>query len=226
MVAIDLLGPAEELLQHQVDERLEGVSRAFVAAKLAAIYLIDHKPREARDVLTDTRQTGLPEELNTQRRMLEARALAGTKQYDAALDLIADEGSEEAERLRADISWEGGNWALAAARSELILGEAWRDAEPLDETQCLHAMRAAVGYAMAGDATRLTLFRQRYAAKMAASPDARAFGVITEEIETSGFAVRELAKKLASVDSLQAFMTEFRARTAPADAAAVAAAEN
>jgi hypothetical protein len=227
MVAIDLLGPAEELLQHQVDQRLEGVSRAFVAAKLAAIYLIDRKPREALDVLADTRQTGLPEELNTQRRMLEARALAGVKDHNAALDLIADDGSPEAERLRADIAWQGGNWALAAARSELILAGAWQSEAALDETQRLHAMRAAVGYALAGDAARLASFRSRYAAKMAQSPDALAFAVVTEEIETSGFAVRELARKLASVETLQAFMTEFRARTnptAPASAAMEAAA--
>jgi hypothetical protein len=223
LVAIDLLGPAEELLQHQVDQRLEGVGRAFVAAKLAAIYLLDHKPREALAAITDTRQTGLPEELNTQRRMLEVRALAGVKQYDAALDLIADDGSEEAEELRAEISWQAGSWALAAARSELLLGDKWQGETLLTENERLQAMRAAVGYAMAGDATRLALFRRRYANKMAKTPDANAFAVVTEEIETSGFAVRELAKKLASVETLQTFMAEFRARTAaPAEAAPAA----
>jgi hypothetical protein len=227
LVAIDLLGPAEELLQHQVDQRLEGTGRSFVAAKLAAIYLLDQKPKEALNVLTDTRQTGLPEDLNTQRRMLEARALAGVKQYEAALDLIADDGSDEAEVLRADISWQGGNWALAAARSELLLGDKWQGDALLSESERLHAMRAAVGYAMAGDVTRLALFRTRFGAKMAKTEDAKAFIVVTEEPETSGFAVRELAKKLASVETLQAFMTEFRERTNPAESAeapAVAAA--
>jgi hypothetical protein len=217
LVAIDLLGPAEELLQHQVDERLEGVGRSFVAAKLAAIYLIDHKPREALNVLTDTRQTGLPEELVMQRRMLEARALAGVKQYDSALDLIADDGNEEAELLRADIAWQGGNWALAAARSEILLGDKWEAGAPLSDADRFHVMRAAVGYAMAGDAMRLAQFRERYAEKMAGTPDANAFVVVTEEIDTGGFAVRELARKLASVDTLEAFMTEFRARTNPAE---------
>jgi len=47
LVAVDLLGPAEQLLDHQVKERLEGVARASVATRLATIYLLDHKPKEA-----------------------------------------------------------------------------------------------------------------------------------------------------------------------------------
>ena len=35
LVAVDLLGPAEQLLDHQVNERLDGVARAAVATKLA-----------------------------------------------------------------------------------------------------------------------------------------------------------------------------------------------
>ena len=45
LVAVDLLGPAANLLAYQVDKRLDGVAKAQVATKLAAIYLMDHKPR-------------------------------------------------------------------------------------------------------------------------------------------------------------------------------------
>ncbi len=51
LVAVDLLGPAANLLSYQVDKRLDGVAKAQVATKLAAIYLMDHKPQAAVDAL-------------------------------------------------------------------------------------------------------------------------------------------------------------------------------
>ncbi len=44
LVSVDLLPQAAELLQHQIDNRLQGAARAQVATRLAVIYLMDHKP--------------------------------------------------------------------------------------------------------------------------------------------------------------------------------------
>jgi hypothetical protein len=44
LVSVDLLQQATDLLKHQVDNRLQGAARAQVAARLAAIYLMDRKP--------------------------------------------------------------------------------------------------------------------------------------------------------------------------------------
>ena len=48
LVAVDLLGPAANLLAYQVDKRLDGVAKAQVATRLAAVYLMDHKADKAR----------------------------------------------------------------------------------------------------------------------------------------------------------------------------------
>ena len=47
LVAVDLLDQAAELLQYQVDKRLEGAARAQVAARLAMVYLTNRKPDRA-----------------------------------------------------------------------------------------------------------------------------------------------------------------------------------
>jgi predicted negative regulator of RcsB-dependent stress response len=47
LVSVDLLDQATELLQHQVDHRLQGAARAQVAARLAVIYLMNRKPEKA-----------------------------------------------------------------------------------------------------------------------------------------------------------------------------------
>ena len=74
LVAVDLLDQAAELLQYQVDKRLEGSARAQVAAKLAMVYLANRKPDLAITALRSTRIADLSGELRQQRLLLEARA--------------------------------------------------------------------------------------------------------------------------------------------------------
>src|SRR5262249_41022359 len=63
LVNVDLLEQAAQLLQHQVDERLQGLGKAQVAADLAAIYLMDHKPDKALVTIDTTRQPNMPANL-------------------------------------------------------------------------------------------------------------------------------------------------------------------
>jgi hypothetical protein len=214
LVSVDLLSPAEQLLDHQVKQRLDGVARAVVATKLAMIYLLDHKPKEALQIINDTRQTRLPDDINLQRRLLEARALAGLKQYDTATDLIADDEAPDAKRLRADIYWEAGNWSAAAAKAEDMLGQRWNISGPLSAEERGLVMRAAVAYSLGGNEAGLDRLREHYAPKMNTSPDGKAFGVVSGKIEQQGVEFRDLAKSIAAVDTLQAFMAEFKKQEA------------
>ncbi|MGB3867015.1 MAG: tetratricopeptide repeat protein, partial [Xanthobacteraceae bacterium] len=74
LIAVDLLGQAAELLQYQIDHRLEGAARAQVAARLAMVYLMNRKPDRAIAALHSTRIADLAGELRQQRLLLEARA--------------------------------------------------------------------------------------------------------------------------------------------------------
>jgi hypothetical protein len=210
LVAIDLLAPAEQLLEHQVYRRLDGVARSVVATQLAMIYLLDNKPREALKTINDTRLTRLPDEINHRRRLLEARALAGLKQFDAAIGLLADDASQDARRLRADIYWESGNWSVAGARSEEMVGDRATSGGALSPEERAQVMRAAVAYSLAGDDAALQRLRTRFEAKMNDSPDARAFSVVTGKVDQRGVAFQDLAKSIAAVDTLQAFMADMK----------------
>src|SRR6202044_2188695 len=55
LVAVDLLDQAADLLQYQVDNRLEGAAKAQVATRLAVVYLMDHKADRALAALRSTR---------------------------------------------------------------------------------------------------------------------------------------------------------------------------
>ncbi|MDE1987573.1 MAG: hypothetical protein KGJ28_13610 [Alphaproteobacteria bacterium] len=210
LVAVDLLGPAEDLLHYQVTKRLDGIAAAQVATRLAMIQLMDHKPQAALDTLNATRLSTLPDDVLHQRLLLQARALAEEKQYDQALDLIAVDQAPDTVRLRADIYWESGNWALAAQKAEESLGTTWSDAAPLSDGDRQEAMRAAVAYSLANDEASLERIRDHFGAKMKGTPDGNAFAVVTTRIDMHGLAFRDAAAKVASIDTLTTFMQDLQ----------------
>ena len=212
LVSVDLLQQATDLLKHQVDNRLQGAARAQVAARLAAIYLMDRKPDRALAALRGTRSSELSNELRNQRLMLEARALSETSRHDVALEVVANVPGPEAIRLRADIQWAAKHWALAAEQIELLYGERWRQFEPLEDKERLDILRAAVGYALGDDMLGLNRFREKFAAKMGDGPDRRAFDVLTAPAGASDAAFGDVARALRAADTLEAFLRDLRAR--------------
>ncbi len=98
LVAVDLLDQAAELLQYQVDHRLQGAARAQVAMRLAVIYLMNHKADEAFATLRATRVEDVSKEMRQQRLLIEARALSDMGRYDVAIEVIANIVGPEVEQ--------------------------------------------------------------------------------------------------------------------------------
>jgi tetratricopeptide (TPR) repeat protein len=212
LVSVDLLDQAAELLQHQVDNRLQGGARAQVASRLAVIYLMNRKPARALATIQASRTSELSNELRDQRLLLEARALSDTGRHDLALELIANIASHEAIRLRSDILWAARRWRVAAEQIETLYGERWRDLAPLNEAERYDVLRAAIGYSLGDDPMGLARLRDKYAVKMTDTPDRRAFDVVSAPVGSGGADFKEIAKKVASVDSLEAFLRDMRTR--------------
>jgi tetratricopeptide (TPR) repeat protein len=225
LVAVDLLDQAAELLQHQVDHRLQGAARAQVATRLTMIYLMNRKPDRALSTLQTTRSGELSNELREQRFLLEARALSDIGRHDLALELIGGIESRSAQRLRADILWAAKRWRDAAEQIELLYGERWRDFAPLNDGERADILRAAIGYALAEESMGLDRLREKYAAKMADGPDRRAFDVVSAPVGAASADFQNIARRIASVDTLDSFLRDMKARypdasapTAPAPA--------
>ena len=114
LVGVDLLDQAAELLQHQVDHRLQGAARAQVATRLAVVYLMNRKPDRAFATLQSTRVAELSNDMRDQRLLLELRAMSSLGRHDLALELITNINSREATRLR--LRYPVGGAALAERR--------------------------------------------------------------------------------------------------------------
>jgi tetratricopeptide (TPR) repeat protein len=212
LVAVDLLDQAAELLQYQVDKRLEGAARAQVAARLAMVYLTNRKPDRAIAALRSTRIADLSGELRQQRLLLEARAQSDVGRHDLALDIISNIVGREAIRLRSDIYWASRRWREASEQIELYYADRWRDFKPLDPVEKGDAIRAVVGYALAEDAIGLARFREKYAPLMAGEADRSAFETASRPAGANSAEFATIAKMAASVDTLDGFLREMKTR--------------
>ncbi len=212
LVSVDLLDQAADLLQYQVDNRLQGAARAQVATRLAVIYLLNRKPDKAQAVLRATRTADLSNEIRIPRLLIEARALSDSGRHDFALEVIAGIEGRESLRLRSDIYWAQRNWQKAAEHIELLYGDRWKSFEPLNDIERPDILRAAVGYAMAEDKLGVARLRDKYAAKMADGPDRKAFDLVTSGIGANSPEFRNVARIVASGDTLNGFMRDLKTR--------------
>lgn len=220
LASIDLLDQAAELLQYQVDHRLEGAARAQVAARLAMIYLANRKPDMAITALRASRISDLSGELRQQRLLLEARAQSDVGRHDLALDIVSNVSGREVLRLRSDIFWAARRWRESAEQIELYYGERFRDFKPLNAVEKSDIIRAAVGYALADDSIGLSRFREKYAPLMSESADRIAFDIASKPAAASSAEFAEIAKLAASVDTLDGFLREMKQRFPDATARA------
>lgn len=220
LASIDLLDQAAELLQYQVDKRLEGAARAQVAARLAMVYLTNRKPDRAIGALRTTRISDLSGELRQQRLLLEARAQSDVGRHDLALDIVANINGREAIRLRSDIYWASRKWREASEQIELYYGDRWRDFKPLNAAEKSDVIRAVLGYALAEDGIGLERFREKYAPLMSGDADRQAFELASKPASSTSAEFALIAKMAASVDTLDGFIREMKTRFPDATARA------
>lgn len=211
LVHVDLLEQAAQLLQHQVDERLQGVSKAQVAADLAAIYLMDHKPDRALVAISGSRQPNMPQALQADRRILEARALLDLGRLDGAAELVERDRGEDAQRVRAEAAWRARDWQRAAVELRSLMAMRNRS-QPLDEHGRQVVLRAGVALTLAGDEPGVQALYREYAGDMANTPEADAFEIVAAGINADGAAIRDVARAVARTDLLGRFIDRMRTR--------------
>ena len=123
--------------------------------------------------------------------------------------------------MRADILWAAQRWSQAAEQIELLYGARWQEWAPLADTERSDMLRAAIGFAIGEDSIGLTRFREKYVGKMSEGPDSRAFEVVTTPAGSGGAEFRDVAKAVASVDTLDGFLRAMRTRFPDTGAASV-----
>lgn len=211
LIDVDLLDQAAELLKHQVEERLDGVAQASVAADLATVYLMDRQPEPALQALWATRTTLLPSGLQAERRALEARALMELGRLDHALEVLGADAGPAAMEVRAEVFWKKQDWAAAGAAYERLLGDRWSDEAPLSALEESRLIRAGVGFSLAKDSAALQRMSGRWGrfVEGARSPDALRVALFDPASLGSGVG---LAEALKAGDTFTGWVEAARAR--------------
>jgi hypothetical protein len=217
LVKVDLLSQAGDLLQYQVDSRLQGVAQAQVATDLALIRIADRNPDGALRAINQTRMSKLSPTLERQRRILEARALIDADREDLALDLLHDVQGHDADLLRVDGYWKSKNYQAGANLIEQMYSA--DPTAPLKQPDRMDLIKAAVGYVLVGDPTGLDRLRSKFSDRMSHSPEWPMFDYITSpNAAPGGLEFKEAAKAVAGLDTVTAFLKAYRA-TYPVDQA-------
>ncbi|MEH6725047.1 MAG: hypothetical protein V7703_02735, partial [Hyphomicrobiales bacterium] len=218
LIDVDLLTQASELLAHQVDNRLRGTARAQIAADLAFVHILNKEPYLALQAIRRTQQAQLPNLLDRQRRLLEAKALADVGKPDLAVTLVKNLQGSDAERLIADIEWDAENWQTAAESYERVAAESWSEVGPLIPLQRQAVLKAGIAYSLAADDLGRERLRGKFAEKMADSEDAAAFDIVTSPVDDQGLEFRTVSQKLSTADTMRSFLSDYRRRyIAPPD---------
>ena len=210
LVDFDLLPQASELLQHQIDKRIRnGRARAQIAAKLALIYLMDHKPEKALMAIRSTRLSGLPKDLMHERRMIEARAFIALGRPEQAQDLLETDRTHEGALLRANIAWKSRDWETAAPVMLKIVQRYVSQSGALDETDASLVLRTAIALSLADDQNGVEMLKQNFAKAMAGTRDNEAFAMVASHQNLSSIPVEKLAPELAETDNLRAVLDRY-----------------
>jgi hypothetical protein len=209
LVRVDLLAQAAELLQYQLDNRLRGVARTQIASDLAVIYLADRKPHDAIRVLNATQMPGLPDSLQRQRRILEARAMIDGGRDQLALDLISNMDGKDVQLLRIDAHWKARRYRQAGEMIEAMYSDL-PAGKPMDLVARMGLIKAAVGYVLAGDNFGLSRLRAKFGEQMVASPEWPMFDFVTGPIQATSLEFKRVAAEVAALDSLTAFLASYR----------------
>lgn len=212
MIALDLLERAAATLERELREEISGADRALFGARLALVRLLDRKPQEAIDALAMSASTAASPELQRERQLLEARALADLDQVAPALALIGDDQSEESDRLRADLQLRMRDWASLATTLARLAGEPRDNA--LSDDSARTVLHLTVAVVLGEDRDGLRRLREHFAPAMRASRYKDLFEVLTSERGPPPEDMRAVAARITTVAPFQSFLAQYRERLA------------
>lgn len=213
LVGVDLLDRAIQLLNSQVQFRLQGVEKARVGAQLTLVHILARQYTEAMKVLDETETTGMPEVLSAQRRHIRAKILMAMKQREAALAVLKDDKSRDAELLRTEIFWRARNWSkVSQSLRSLIRESEAKPGKPLGEIQTAYVLNYVIALTLSGNERALDLARRDFSAAMSKSRLKDAFRLITATTSLGLLDHKLVSSRVKEAENFQTFMAAYRER--------------
>ncbi len=208
MVSLDLLDRAAMLLADQARHRLSGAMKIRVGTQAAGIYLLDHKADAALDILKDTDDPSVPEDLQIERSLLKAKALSSLNKVQDAKAILKNVNSEYSARLLADMAWRARDWADAAQTLEALIGPPVTEGLKSETAQLI--ISRAIALALINDTAGLSKLRSDFGAAMKGLPQEELFKTLTEPETGLPRDPSTMKTLMTDVDLFQSYLENYR----------------
>ena len=210
LIHVDLLNQATVLLDQQMRSAAEKERRSEIGAKLATVYLLNRQPTKALQTLHDSVYGDNPVALRMIRNRLTAQTLLELGQSEKALQVLAQDGDADAERIRIAVFWKEKNWEQLASSVENMLKSRQDITAPVSVEESEYLLRLALAYVFREDRTQLQYLRDYFGPLMKENPNRAMFDFITGgdiQLTTTNF--DDVIKNIADTRS---FIENYRAR--------------
>jgi len=211
LVMVDLLEQAIELLESQIQFRLSGVEKAQVGTNLALIHAIGGQFDKVVEVLEQTAEPNIPEELAAKRRHLRARAMVGTGESEAALVLLDKDKSHDADLIRAELFWLDKDWGNAAKSLRNVVKTAGIKAgQDLSDDEALRVLNLATAFTLSGNERAVARLRQDHAGAMAQTRFKDAFALVAAPEQIGLIPPNSVTERVKLVTGFKTFLTKYK----------------
>ena len=203
LMALDLPGRAEPILQRLYDRATDPAQKAELGVRLAGLLADRGDSKGALSILAASDDSGLDPPLVSRRGMLRARLLAKTGQTGDALGVLSGIQDEPALELQTGILEQNRNFAEAAKLLDAFIASPAFPKMP-DQTQRNLILRLANDESELGDMAALHRLRDAEASHFTDGPDAELFAVLTQEPIKATADLPRAAKELDKLRALPA----------------------
>jgi hypothetical protein len=203
LMALDLPGRAEPILQKLYDNASDPAQKAELGVRLASLLADRGDTKGALSVLSASEDDGLDAPLVARRGLLRASLLAKSGQTGDALGVLSGIQDEPALELQTGILEQSHHFAEAAK----LLGAAIAGpgfAKLPDNTQRNLILRLANDESELGDVSALRRLRDAQASHFTDGPDAELFAVLTQDPIKATTDLPRAAKELDKLRALPA----------------------
>lgn len=213
LAGVDLLDQAAEILEGQIRFRLKGVLKAQVGARLAVVYLLARRYDRAVAALNATNEPGLSETLVVKRRHLKARALMGMDQREQSLELLKKDKANDADILRAEIFWSGGDWTNASqSLRKVVKASGAKKDKALTPAQAQHVLNYAISLVLSGNERGLSRVRRAYGRAVETTPLKDAFRLVSSPTALGLIDPASVQARVKLVENFKTFLSNYKKR--------------
>jgi len=224
LVRVDLLDSAAALLENQIKFRLKGELKASVGTRLALVRIIAREYDQALQALDDSLEPNLPEELSIERRHLRAQALMGAGNKDAALELLKTDKTSNGDLLKAEMYWQGSDWAKSSLfLKRMLTASGAKPNELLDTDQATIVLNLAVAMTLSGNERALKRLRRDYTGPMEVTNYKDAFNLVTSPGRLGLIPPGAVSALVKDAENFKTFLSDYLERIKEDDLSGVAA---